>query len=58
MQEFRGVDFYRIDELLSEEEKMVRDSVRAFVSAWDADTGKFLRDVLPRANGKVAVPRP
>jgi glutaryl-CoA dehydrogenase len=32
MQEFRGVDFYRIDEILSEEERMVRDSVRAFVS--------------------------
>ncbi len=32
MGEFRGVDFYRVDELLSEEEKMVRDTVRAFVS--------------------------
>src|SRR5262245_22584647 len=32
MQEFRGVDFYRVDELLSEEERMVRDSVRAFVT--------------------------
>src|SRR5687767_14287903 len=32
MQEFRGVDFYRCDDLLSEEEKMVRDTVREFVS--------------------------
>ena len=32
MAEFRGVDFYRIDDLLSEDEKMVRDTVRAFVS--------------------------
>ena len=28
---FRGVDFYRIDDLLSEEEKLVRDTVRRFV---------------------------
>jgi glutaryl-CoA dehydrogenase len=32
MGEYRGVDFYRVDELLSEEEKMVRDTVRSFVS--------------------------
>jgi glutaryl-CoA dehydrogenase len=30
MGEFRGVDFYRLDDLLSEEEIMVRDTVRAF----------------------------
>ena len=28
---FRGVDFYRIDDLLSEEELLVRDTVRRFV---------------------------
>jgi len=28
---FRGVDFYRIDDLLSEEETLVRDTVRRFV---------------------------
>ncbi len=32
MREFRGVDFYQIDALLSEEERMVRDTVREFVS--------------------------
>jgi glutaryl-CoA dehydrogenase len=32
MDEFRGVDFYRIDELLSEEERLVRETVRSFVS--------------------------
>jgi glutaryl-CoA dehydrogenase len=32
MADFRGVDFYRIDDLLSDEEKMVRDTVRAFVT--------------------------
>src|SRR6058998_3634520 len=32
MTEFRGIDFYRMDDLLSDEEKMVRDTVRAFVS--------------------------
>jgi len=31
MQPYQGVDFYRMDELLSEEERMVRDTVRAFV---------------------------
>src|SRR5947199_2400988 len=28
---FKGVDFYRIDDLLSDEERMVRDTVRRFV---------------------------
>jgi glutaryl-CoA dehydrogenase len=28
---FRGIDFYRIDELLSDEERLVRDTVRRFV---------------------------
>jgi glutaryl-CoA dehydrogenase len=28
---FRGVDFYRIDDLMSDEEKLVRDTVRRFV---------------------------
>ena len=28
---FSGVDFYRIDDLLSDEERMVRDTVRRFV---------------------------
>jgi glutaryl-CoA dehydrogenase len=32
MTEFRGIDFYRLDDLLSEEEKMVRSTVRTFVS--------------------------
>ncbi len=31
MDEFRGVDFYQADDLLTEEEKMVRATVRAFV---------------------------
>jgi glutaryl-CoA dehydrogenase len=32
MNEFKGVDFYRVDDLLSEDERMVRDTVREFVS--------------------------
>ncbi len=32
MTEFRGVDFYRLDDLLTDDEKMVRDTVRSFVS--------------------------
>ncbi len=31
MSKFEGVDFYRIDDLLSDEEKAIRDSVRAWV---------------------------
>jgi glutaryl-CoA dehydrogenase len=32
MNAFRGVDFYRMDDLLSEDERMVRDTVREWVS--------------------------
>jgi glutaryl-CoA dehydrogenase len=32
MEEFRGVDFCRMDELLSEEEKLVRETARSFVN--------------------------
>ena len=32
MADFRGVDFLRIDDLLSDEEKLARDTVREFVS--------------------------
>ncbi len=31
MEQFRGTDFYKIDDLLTREEKLVRDSVRDFV---------------------------
>jgi glutaryl-CoA dehydrogenase len=31
MDEFRGVDFFRVDDLLSEEEKLVRETTRNFV---------------------------
>lgn len=31
MERYRGVDFYRIEELLTEEERLARDTVRAFV---------------------------
>jgi glutaryl-CoA dehydrogenase len=31
MDDFRGVDFYRVDDLLSEEEKLVRETARGFV---------------------------
>jgi len=32
MSEYRGVDFYELDDLLTEDERMVRDTVREFVS--------------------------
>ena len=32
MEEYRGVDFYLVDDLLSEDEKMVRGTVRAFAT--------------------------
>src|SRR5215475_12028610 len=38
MPEFQGVDFLRLDELLSDEERMARDAVREFVT----------REFLPR----------
>ena len=36
---FKGVDFYRVDDLLTDEERMVRDTVRRFV-----DRGTRRRD--------------
>jgi glutaryl-CoA dehydrogenase len=33
MEKFRGVDYYAIDELLSEDERMIRDAVRDWVEA-------------------------
>ncbi|OGL45521.1 MAG: acyl-CoA dehydrogenase [Candidatus Schekmanbacteria bacterium RBG_16_38_10] len=55
MSKFRGVDFYNMDSLLSEEEKMVRDTVRDFVSrevmpiiAECYREGKFPRQLIPK----------
>src|SRR3989442_3062266 len=33
MEKFRGVDYYEVEDLLSEEERMVRDAVRDWVEA-------------------------
>jgi len=33
MEKFRGVDYYRIEDLLSEEERMIRDTIRDWVEA-------------------------
>jgi glutaryl-CoA dehydrogenase len=33
MEKFRGVDYYQVEELLSEEERMVRDAIRDWVEA-------------------------
>src|SRR5712691_8191243 len=33
MEKFRGVDYYGIEELLTEEERMVRDAIRDWVEA-------------------------
>ena len=33
MPSYTGLDFYNVDELLDEEERMIRDTVREFVSA-------------------------
>ncbi|MBM4016615.1 MAG: acyl-CoA dehydrogenase, partial [Planctomycetes bacterium] len=32
MRKFEGVDFYQLDELLSEDERMIRDTTREWVS--------------------------
>ncbi len=54
MDEYRGVDFYGIDELLTPEERMVRDTVRAWVServiphiAQWADEAVFPMELVP-----------
>ena len=33
MQKFVGVDYFNVESLLTEDERMIRDSVREFVSA-------------------------
>ena len=33
MEKFRGVDYYGIEELLSDDERMIRDTVRDWVEA-------------------------
>ncbi len=55
MQKFEGVDYFNIESLLSEEEIMVRDSVREFVSAEIIPIiekhnreGKFPIDLIPK----------
>jgi glutaryl-CoA dehydrogenase len=51
---FRALDYYGIDELLTEEERMIRDTVRDFVSARVMPTigkhftaGTFPRELIP-----------
>jgi glutaryl-CoA dehydrogenase len=55
MEKFRGVDYYGIDDLLSEEERMVRDAVRDWVEAEFLPivtehhrAGTFPVDLIPR----------
>ena len=33
MEKYRGVDYYGVEELLTEEERMVRDAIRDWVEA-------------------------
>jgi glutaryl-CoA dehydrogenase len=58
MKKFRGVDLYQIDPLLSEEERLIRQTVREFVDgellpvireAWEQ--GKFPRALIPKIAG-------
>jgi glutaryl-CoA dehydrogenase len=51
---FKGVDFYRIDDLLTDEERMVRDTVRRFVDDRvipiidkHFENGTFPRELIP-----------
>ncbi len=53
--DYRGVDFYKLDELFSEEERMVRDTVRDFTSekvvpiiAEHARNGTFPNELIPQ----------
>lgn len=50
----RGVDFYKLDSLLSDEEKMARDSIRAFVNerikpiiGHCFEEGRFPKELVP-----------
>ena len=45
MNTFKGVDYYNIESLLSSEEKMIRDTVREFVSD----------EVIPIIDGKLGL---
>ena len=52
---FNGVDFFRIDDLLSDEERMVRDTVRRFVDERvnpiidkHFEEGTFPRELIPQ----------
>ncbi len=55
MSKFKGIDYFKIDDLLSEEEKLVRDSVREFtekevlpVIEKHYEAGTFPKDLIPR----------
>ncbi|OHB74162.1 MAG: acyl-CoA dehydrogenase [Planctomycetes bacterium RBG_16_59_8] len=55
MAEFKGLDFYNTDKLLTDEERMARDTVRDFVSAevmpvirQHYQDGTFPRDLIPK----------
>ncbi len=54
---FRGVDYYNLDELLSDEEKILRDSIRKFlekevepliVNAFDQEKPLNMRELAPK----------
>jgi alkylation response protein AidB-like acyl-CoA dehydrogenase len=54
MRKFEGVDFYSLDELLTEEERMIRDTVRSWVDervlpiiAGHCREGTFPRQLVP-----------
>jgi len=51
MAPYNGIDFYKIDELLSEEERMIRDTVRDFVS-------KEVLPIIDRHNREATFPLP
>src|SRR5947208_11719202 len=55
MEKFRGVDYYGIEELLAEDERMIRDAVRDWVEseflpivAEHHRAGTFPVDLIPR----------
>lgn len=58
MPSYQGVDFYRVDDLLSEEEGMVRDTVRQFVNEQvnpiiddHFEVGTFPTELIPQMAG-------
>jgi len=64
---FKGVDYYKIDDLPSDDEKMIRSLTREFleeevetfiVNAWDWEEPLNMRELAPRMGGLACLELP